>query len=516
MEFDSISLSQVTLKEALDEYKTDPRSEWFGFNGDVPSDCRRENYLKLLFSDTSEAAHDALLISQALEAFVVKVPESLEKLEEVGKDLKKVMCNPFLHPSLLTLSQIDSFILKMAELEKKTKVLKRRISFILASYRKEVFSIPSKELRIIDDNSSSGEVRRARKLLEREKRKEGRLERKEVILTCRRILWIKKASKEIKTMEREFSFTSSLYKSIDTNWEQYASSLKEYRSSIKRMGGLKDMECQSLLSSINKGSKRIDDLFRRYGDSLAEIRALFFTPILALPFSSLESKATNALSSFDKLSLWVKYRELFTKAEESGDLEVWFHPKEIEEPKVEEKREETIEKEKNDIIFPEYPLYDVAERGKTLGVDTSSSPLFPTFLSDFLNSLSPIMERDALRLIGSFYGDEGKNRALDLKGILYEERNGFWYQKDGGIKFRQSSMRRDFSHISFEELLDGLLSILSYYKEMTREDLYNKLGEKCGMKNVLSVRYRELDKVLFSSERVSINGEYVTLMENKV
>ena len=96
----------------------------------------------------------------------------------------------------------------------------------------------------------------------------------------------------------------------------------------------------------------------------------------------------------------------------------------------------------------------------------------------------------------------------------YEERNGFWYKREGEIKFRESSIRRDLSHIAPEELLDGLLTILSHYKKMTKEELYNALGEKCGMKSVLSVRYRELDKVLLSTERVEVDGETIRYLED--
>ena len=50
---------------------------------------------------------------------------------------------------------------------------------------------------------------------------------------------------------------------------------------------------------------------------------------------------------------------------------------------------------------------------------------------------------------------------------------------------------------------------------MTKEELYNALGEKCGMKSVLSVRYRELDKVLLSSERVEVDGETIRYLEDR-
>ena len=180
--------------------------------------------------------------------------------------------------------------------------------------------------------------------------------------------------------------------------------------------------------------------------------------------------------------------------------------------KKEEKEEE--KEEERGIVFPPYPIYDIQKRAGELGVETPSSYNFPLLLSDFLDNMAPITERDALRYFFHLYGEEGRERALDLNGVEYLERNGFWYKKGGEIKFRESTFRRDFSHISPEELLDGMLSILSVNKVMTKGDLYNALGVKCGMKSVLSVRYKELDRVLYSSDRVSVDGENIRILED--
>ena len=40
--------NRSALSEALKEYKSDSRKDWFGLLCDVPSDGRKENYLKLL------------------------------------------------------------------------------------------------------------------------------------------------------------------------------------------------------------------------------------------------------------------------------------------------------------------------------------------------------------------------------------------------------------------------------------------------------------------------------------
>ena len=264
---------------------------------------------------------------------------------------------------------------------------------------------------------------------------------------------------------------------------------------------------------LSRVMRRIEDLFHRYKDSLDKISEMFSPPFVSLPFSILESKASNALSSYSLLPLWVKYREVFTSSVE--ELDEFFSPKEKEEVVVEEKVEEIVEENKDEIVFPLYPEYDIEKRAEEIDVDSPSSPLFSSLMSDLLDNLSPIYERDALRYFYSLFGEEGRNKALERKGVEYEERNGFWYKREGEIKFRESSIRRDFSHIAPEELLDGLLTILSHYKEMTKEELYNALGEKCGMKSVLSVRYRELDKVLFSSERVEVNGETIRYLEVK-
>ena len=110
--------NRSALSEALKEYKSDPRKDWFGFLCDVPQDGRKENYLKLLLSDTLEAAHDGEIIAQDLDSVLFSTPTSLEELERVGKALEIIIDNPFFHSSLLSLSSLDSFIREMGEYEK--------------------------------------------------------------------------------------------------------------------------------------------------------------------------------------------------------------------------------------------------------------------------------------------------------------------------------------------------------------------------------------------------------------
>ena len=139
MERDDVS--DITLKEALEEYKGDPRKDWLGYKGDVLLGAREENYLRLLLSDTAEAAHDAAFIAQDLSLFLSKIPINLEELEKEGENLKTILESPFFDSSLLSLNQIDDFITRMAEYEIETKKLKRKISFILSRYNQEIFSI---------------------------------------------------------------------------------------------------------------------------------------------------------------------------------------------------------------------------------------------------------------------------------------------------------------------------------------------------------------------------------------
>ena len=102
--------NRSALSEALKEYKSDPRNDWFGFLCDVPSDGRKENYLKLLLSDTLEAAHDGAFIAQDLDSVLFSVPSALDELKRVGKALEIIIDNPFFHSSLLSLTSLDSFI----------------------------------------------------------------------------------------------------------------------------------------------------------------------------------------------------------------------------------------------------------------------------------------------------------------------------------------------------------------------------------------------------------------------
>lgn len=500
--------NRSALSEALKEYKSDPRKDWFGFLCDVPQDGRKENYLKLLLSDTLEAAHDGEIIAQDLDSVLFSTPTSLEELERVGKALEIIIDNPFFHSSLLSITSLDSFIREMGEYEKEARREKRRISIVLSFYRESVFSLSLDSLSSVINGTSKKEYKRVKSILENAKKEKGRLNKEEIVFLSKRLISIKKDAKEIKKRERELSFTSSLFDGIDTDWDKYASSLRGYRSLLKVTGDIKTADSMVL----SRVMRRIEDLFHRYKDSLDKISEMFSPPFVSLPFSILESKASNALSSYSLLPLWVKYREVFTSSIE--ELDEFFLPKEKEEVVVREKIEEIVEEEKDEIVFSKYPDYDIEKKAEEIGVDSPSSPLFSSLISDLLDNLSPIYERDALRYFYSLFGEEGRNKALEEKGVECEERNGFWYKREGEIKFRESSIRRDFSHIAPEELLDGLLTILSHYKEMTKEELYNALGEKCGMKSVLSVRYRELDKVLLSSERVEVDGETIRYLED--
>ena len=171
--------NRSALSEALKEYKSDPRKDWFGFLCDVPSDGRKENYLKLLLSDTLEAAHDGSFISQDLESVLFSVPSSLEELERVGNALRIVIDNPFFHSSLLSLTSLDSFIREMGEYEKEARREKRRISIVLSSFKESVFSISTRILTYVINGSSPKEYKRVKKILETAKKEKGRLNKEE-------------------------------------------------------------------------------------------------------------------------------------------------------------------------------------------------------------------------------------------------------------------------------------------------------------------------------------------------
>lgn len=494
MEKDTYS-SNVGLKQALDEYQGDPRKDWMGYSGVMPDDERKENYLRLLLSDIRDASHDSFYISQSLmESTSIRV-EDLSSLHSVRKYLDYIAQSPFFHESLLSSSAIDSFIIKMAEVEKGERRLKKRLGIILSRYKKGVLALPSSLL----SSFKGKDFRKVKKTFEKEKKGEGKIKDEEVLLFSKRVLWIKKETKRLKELSLSIPFSSSLYNGIDTDWDEYSLALKKYRRAILEVGGFGERDFPSIQNGIKKFQKRFDDALRRYGDSLSRIEEVFSSSILSLPFPVLENKMEACLSSLDKLPLWIKHRDVFMSSYSDGSLDLFFAPKE--EVVEKEKEEEVIvEEEKKDetLSFPPYREYqwDGEKSGKEL-------------VFDIVDNLSPIRERDALRLISNYGGEEAKDLALEAKDTLYEERNGFWYKKGKEIFFRESTERRDFSHIAPEELLSAMVSILTFYGKMKREELYGILGEKCGMKSVLSVRYRELDKVLFSSEKIKMEGDYV-------
>ena len=187
--------NRSALSEALKEYKSDPRKDWFGFLCDVPQDGRKENYLKLLLSDTLEAAHDGAFIAQDLDSVLFSVPSSLEELERVGKALEIIIDNPFFHSSLLSLSSLDSFIREMGEYEKEARREKRRISIVLSSYRESVFSLSLDSLSSVINGTSKKEYKRVKSILENAKKEKGRLDKEEVVFLSKRLISIKKRSR---------------------------------------------------------------------------------------------------------------------------------------------------------------------------------------------------------------------------------------------------------------------------------------------------------------------------------
>ena len=180
--------NRSALSEALKEYKSDPRKDWFGFLCDVPQDGRKENYLKLLLSDTLEAAHDGAFIAQDLDSVLFSIPTSLEEVERVGKALEIIIDNPFFHSSLLSLSSLDSFIREMGEYEKEARREKRRISIVLSSYRESVFSLSLNSLSSVINGTSKKEYKRVKSILENAKKEKGRLNKEEIVILSKRLL----------------------------------------------------------------------------------------------------------------------------------------------------------------------------------------------------------------------------------------------------------------------------------------------------------------------------------------
>ena len=123
--------NRSALSEALKEYKSDPRKDWFGFLCDVPQDGRKENYLKLLLSDTLEAAHDGEIIAQDLDSVLLSAPTSLEELERVGKALEIIIDNPFFHSSLLSFPPLIALLERWESMRKKQD--ERKEEFLLFS-----------------------------------------------------------------------------------------------------------------------------------------------------------------------------------------------------------------------------------------------------------------------------------------------------------------------------------------------------------------------------------------------
>ena len=269
-------------------------------------------------------------------------------------------------------------------------------------------------------------------------------------------------------------------------------------------------EIRSEAQSLNR---RIDEMEKRYSGTLSSLSSCFDSTLFTLSFGAMEKKLSSCLDSFSLLKRWTEVRDRVEVVEEEKTEE---SQKEV--VKVEEKKEERREEEE---LFPLLEKVDLGEKLKELGISDLSSPLLPEALCHIIKKEGPMTERDAARrfalALGEGLTDDFLSRfieAISSQGIEIGK-NGFLYLRGEEILFHRSLERRDFSHISPEELSDGMEKILLRYGRMKKKDLYGLLGSFSAMSMVLSVRYGELDRILFSLENVVLEGEYVYIGDKK-
>ena len=513
-----VNEDKTTVKDdeaILSIFPSDPLYQWLYYKGKVPQGEREENLLRSIFMDGMDYAHDWNMVGEKmLEKLGIRV-DSFSDIDRAKKDLSVILTSPFLSLRLGKRKEVNAFIMAMAEVEKASSLIRPYIMSILSEYDERVFSLPFEAL----DKVAKGEYSRKEKALVRSlsklRKDKGRLNRRGLEKIAKALVKVKKAVKVFSSIEGKVPYKGEGYKGIDTDWKTYAEEIDLYRSLVSHMerNVFLSSSVEEIRSEAKMLNRRIDEMEKRYSGTLSSLSSCFDSTLFTLSFGAMEKKLSSCLDSFSLLKRWTEVRDRIEVVEEEKTEE---SQKEV--VKVEEKKEERGEEEE---LFPLLEKVDLGEKLKELGISDLSSPLLPEALCHIIKKEGPMTERDAARrfalALGEGLTDDFLSRfieAISSQGIEIGK-NGFLYLRGEEILFHRSLERRDFSHVSPEELSDGMEKILLRYGRMKKKDLYGLLGSFSAMSMVLSVRYGELDRILFSLENVVLEGEYVYIGDKK-
>lgn len=530
------TMGDELLSSLLSAYSSygDPRSDWLHYKGAFPSSSREENYLRVTLLDTEDASHDALTISEEVNRLFDGDYTTFSSLLPLKEVLTTLSFSPFLSMGLVKDEDIRTFIVEASRIEKAARALKKGISSLLELYGKEVLRLDGDTLKRVRDGEFSSPLKRMgreyKSLLKRMedlKRDGGSLDYEEVKSVSSKVLKLKKARSVFKRIEDKGPDMGPLYKGLDTDWEEYVSQLSRFKKALR---SVKDREALSQGTTFRTTLMRLEDLESRYGDGLENCVSFFGDSILTMPFSELEKKMASSSASLNKLQDWIDVRSVFEEAEEKGVLEAFWegvdekidYSAAVNELWQEKEESPVVEEETKEELFPLLVRADIKALSERYGVVDCSSPGFSGLVREFVDTEGPISERDSVRRLSEMVDDEDmtpkrieeiKGALMSLEGETFKLNKGFLYPLSRGVYFRRTEERRDFSHIAPEELLDGMTTILRHYGGMEKEELFQTLGSNCGMKSVLSVRYRELEKILLSSSVVKEREGKIVLEE---
>lgn len=523
-----------TYFDLSEDGKYDYRNDcWFGFTGKDS---------KTLYADILDAldmAHDAGMLSDEIKETFGLSFDSFSDIENIKRKLKTIASSPVLQLALLGRNDLFFFIENASILEKLSYDIKRKRNEITSLYSDDIFKIDKDVWR-----SEPG--RETKKMLQA-------LRRDNIRLTSDDISWLYEKMNGYRSLRRRYrrkeeeigdNLKSVIYDGWKSDWKKYSEALSDIinlvegglKCNSQEVGGLQkkaELLYPRLIDTCEKYSSSFDRLSENWDKSVMDLHSLTFSR-----FESLFSKAQteNALKY-----RWKNIQDTLLSARQNGIISFLDSALSLSLTKEEtlssfrkslcligineickDMKEEEVEKAP---VFEEFPLYtesDISLEAAQAGVDSFSSPSFPSFIKSVLDREAPLYERDLVKRLIFLSGEremsaESLKRTRDalssLDGVVLLLRDGFVYRinKEDYV-FRRAELMRDFAHIAPEELAAGLYELIKRKGRIEKGDLFSSLGRLCGYNQVLKVRYTELEKGLaLLDDRIEINGDEIRL-----
>ncbi len=180
-----------------------------------------------------------------------------------------------------------------------------------------------------------------------------------------------------------------------------------------------------------------------------------------------------------------------------------------------------VELTRKKLAFPKYKLADINELNRKYPDKTQTQRL----VRAVLESEAPVSEEWLLRRLCFRYSAQRVSRSMAAQfekemsgcerlGII--RRGGFIYLAGQPVKMRvphDEASEREIRHISQDELSAGLYAVLKLNKTATVDGLVKLVATQLNHKLTTSVRLRLEEAMVLISDRVTIEGDTVSLKE---